>query len=440
MFTTSAPERDSFIVCRTISNESLTYGAADIFKPIKLRYGNAEKRETSTDGTSSDGKSSLSAVETDEGPFSPKDVLFISTFHDEAFAYAKKSDKTTTTTATTHTPGDYVPFEDDESMHHAIGDSAFGRNTSTQPPNALTGPFVPLYSPDVDQMHDAWTNGRVTGHSSWMAALDNEEWDKLWIPTRTTLPAAPFGPYTLVEETKNPKRKTEVANRKVKRETKKCSEAEKEKQGAKGKQENATRCTMGEEKEEQGAKKRNKKMASNSSTKPLLAASSPSTHNVSRPTSVVLKNYPRRNGQHQMVEELAASGFHGGIAYDFLHLPFRLAWQKNLGYAFINFTTPEWAEAFCENWGQNYVKKFSSESRSSAKKAKSIVIVPAKIQGKEENVELAVRQFFTDGWKGSKDKFLPLLWEDGRNINFRTYTQQNNLISEKAAYDSLHMV
>jgi hypothetical protein len=61
-------------------------------------------------------------------------------------------------------------------------------------------------------------------------------------------------------------------------------------------------------------------------------------------TTVMLRNMPNNYSRTMLLELLDAEGFAG--QYDFLYLPMDFQSRASLGYAFINFTSSESAEAF----------------------------------------------------------------------------------------------
>ena len=53
----------------------------------------------------------------------------------------------------------------------------------------------------------------------------------------------------------------------------------------------------------------------------------------------MLRNIPNRYSQVSLLEEIDQEGFKG--TYDFFYLPMDTQNRTNVGYAFINFMTPE---------------------------------------------------------------------------------------------------
>jgi hypothetical protein len=95
-------------------------------------------------------------------------------------------------------------------------------------------------------------------------------------------------------------------------------------------------------------------------------------------TTIMIRNIPRKCTQRMLVADLTDAGF--GETFDFVYLPTDISSAKNLGYAFVNFTHPEYASSFREV----FHKKHLSSMRGSRT---GLSVSPAVIQGFDANVE-----------------------------------------------------
>lgn len=95
-------------------------------------------------------------------------------------------------------------------------------------------------------------------------------------------------------------------------------------------------------------------------------------------TTIMIRNVPNRYSQRELITELNGLGFGG--TFDFLYVPLDLGTMSNVGYAFVNFTEPAWAEK-CMNVLQNH--RFKRHRQVGKVAAVSI----AHIQGLEANLK-----------------------------------------------------
>eukprot|EP00746_Dinoflagellata_sp_MGD_P030669 gnl/MRDRNA2_/MRDRNA2_172831_c0_seq1.p1 gnl/MRDRNA2_/MRDRNA2_172831_c0~~gnl/MRDRNA2_/MRDRNA2_172831_c0_seq1.p1 ORF type:complete len:353 (+),score=54.12 gnl/MRDRNA2_/MRDRNA2_172831_c0_seq1:83-1141(+) len=95
------------------------------------------------------------------------------------------------------------------------------------------------------------------------------------------------------------------------------------------------------------------------------------------PTTMMLRNIPNQYNQSTLREELDNSGF--ADSYDFFYLPMDIKYNKNVGYAFVNFLHSAVAARFSKEWS-GY--KFS---RVRSKKVGEVST--AYIQGLEKNLQ-----------------------------------------------------
>lgn len=98
----------------------------------------------------------------------------------------------------------------------------------------------------------------------------------------------------------------------------------------------------------------------------------------SPPTTLMIRNIPNRYTQRELIMELEDLGFAG--TFDFLYIPLDKGTMSNVGYAFVNFTEPSWAQK-CMASFQNY--RFKRHRKISGKIA---AISVAHIQGLEANL------------------------------------------------------
>jgi hypothetical protein len=92
------------------------------------------------------------------------------------------------------------------------------------------------------------------------------------------------------------------------------------------------------------------------------------------PTTLMIRNIPNHYTQRQLINELDDLGFKG--TFDFLYIPLDKGTMSNVGYAFVNFVEPEWADR-CMTAFQNY--RFKRHRKIAA-------VSVAHIQGLEANL------------------------------------------------------
>ena len=95
-------------------------------------------------------------------------------------------------------------------------------------------------------------------------------------------------------------------------------------------------------------------------------------------TTLMMRNIPRRCTQRMLMADVIATGY--GNSVDFVYLPTDISSGRNLGYAFVNFLKPEFAECFRES----FHKKHLSAMRGSRA---GLSVSFAVIQGLEANLE-----------------------------------------------------
>merc|ERR1719215_1113668 len=69
----------------------------------------------------------------------------------------------------------------------------------------------------------------------------------------------------------------------------------------------------------------------------------PSLKNI---TTLVIRNLPRSLTQEELVQAMSESGYAG--TWDFCYLPCKFQERRNLGFAFVNFTSADLAQKFMQ--------------------------------------------------------------------------------------------
>lgn len=94
-------------------------------------------------------------------------------------------------------------------------------------------------------------------------------------------------------------------------------------------------------------------------------------------TTVMIRNIPNRYSQRELMDELKGLGFEG--TFDFLYIPLDLGTMSNVGYAFVNFVNPVWAERCKQSFQGHHFKKHRQAGKVAA-------VSTAHIQGLEANL------------------------------------------------------
>jgi protein phosphatase 1 regulatory subunit 42 len=95
-------------------------------------------------------------------------------------------------------------------------------------------------------------------------------------------------------------------------------------------------------------------------------------------TTLMVRNIPNRYTQRELITELEDLGFAG--TFDFLYIPLDKGTMSNVGYAFVNFVSQEWAMK-CMDSFQNY--RFKRHRKTSGKIA---AVSVAHLQGLQANL------------------------------------------------------
>jgi hypothetical protein len=108
------------------------------------------------------------------------------------------------------------------------------------------------------------------------------------------------------------------------------------------------------------------------------------------PTTMMIRNIPSNYTQNDLMADLKDLGL--AATYDFLYVPVDRRTGANVGYAFVNFTSPVWAE--------RCMLCFGNFDFSTGKRAKVVV---AHLQGFERNLQHCKQT--QDSRGGSHEKF-----------------------------------
>ncbi|KAF4730843.1 hypothetical protein FOZ62_030014 [Perkinsus olseni] len=95
-------------------------------------------------------------------------------------------------------------------------------------------------------------------------------------------------------------------------------------------------------------------------------------------TTLMIRNIPTKFTQSTLLEVINTHGF--SCTYDFFYLPIDFRSEKNLGYAFVNFNTPQLAQAFKRDFHHKKLKSLTSR--------KVLEITYARLQGLQANIDL----------------------------------------------------
>lgn len=121
-------------------------------------------------------------------------------------------------------------------------------------------------------------------------------------------------------------------------------------------------------------------------------------------TTAMLRNIPNRYTQATLLSEVDGAGFHG--TYDFFYLPMDTYNRTNVGYAFINFVTPDDFDRFTSIFAG-----YMFQDHSSQKVAR---VTPAHIQGFIDNI----RHFSNRAVAHSRNsQYRPLVIHNGVHLD-----------------------
>mmetsp|Transcript_71319 Transcript_71319/g.170774 ORF Transcript_71319/g.170774 Transcript_71319/m.170774 type:complete len:192 (+) Transcript_71319:98-673(+) len=100
-------------------------------------------------------------------------------------------------------------------------------------------------------------------------------------------------------------------------------------------------------------------------------------------TTFMISNIPHRTKSDDLRRRLDETGF--GYVYDFLYMPHSFNSRTNVGYAFINFDSSEYAAVFFARW-------HGSDQLGNPKHGHPLLLQPAATQGLDDLLRLCVRK------------------------------------------------
>ncbi|KAL2467677.1 protein MEI2-like 6 [Forsythia ovata] len=127
-------------------------------------------------------------------------------------------------------------------------------------------------------------------------------------------------------------------------------------------------------------------------------------------TTIMMKNIPNQMRRDDLMEFLDCCCREYSLEYDFLYLPMDFRTKKNLGYAFVNFTTAAAALKMMKIL-QNYKWGVILTGKESFTSKKICEITWARIQGKEN----LIRRFEASIFTCDRLDFLPVILSPPRN-------------------------
>jgi len=130
-------------------------------------------------------------------------------------------------------------------------------------------------------------------------------------------------------------------------------------------------------------------------------------------TTVMMRNFPYSYKRENLLLLLDSFSFHG--SYDFVYLPLDYDTKCNLGYAFVNLTSPGEARRF-----MNTFEGCSSWIGSESKKVCSVCW--AEVQGQRQNVD-RLRNHPVMSVK-VPEEFKPFMFKDGERVPFPQPTKK----------------
>jgi hypothetical protein len=137
-------------------------------------------------------------------------------------------------------------------------------------------------------------------------------------------------------------------------------------------------------------------------------------------TTLMIHNIPLQYTQEMLMAEWPNNG-----DYDFLYLPLNNCSNRNLTYAFVNFTSTQAACAFQSRWQNQYLKHFHGTS--------PLTLTLADVQGREQNLmKLVEKRTPKRRTKYPKSqRCQPMVFEGGKAVPLE---KALNLIHSRSAF------
>jgi len=97
------------------------------------------------------------------------------------------------------------------------------------------------------------------------------------------------------------------------------------------------------------------------------------------PTTMMIRNIPNRYSQRELIRELETLGFAG--SFDFFYAPIDTGTMGNVGYAFVNFVDPAWAE-----YSKTVLTGYAFKKHQQKARRKIATVSVAHLQGLQANI------------------------------------------------------
>lgn len=125
-------------------------------------------------------------------------------------------------------------------------------------------------------------------------------------------------------------------------------------------------------------------------------------------TTIMLRNIPLKYTRQTLLSDMDARGFRN--QYDFFYLPMDFERKCSVGYAFINFTSPDIVVRF---------KSIYQGLQLATDSAKVCEVGNAKVQGKQKNIQY----YRNSSVMGMDEEYQPVIFENGVRVPFPRPTQ-----------------